>query len=139
MIMNCIDNASNRFISKMKKYDAKRFIVREAINDSLLYPSPVLGRVKCPFPSLIIGGQLPNFRFFSVHFNLSAPPQFTKILEISTPSHLLPTPQKELTKKRQKKNQIVLVTGFQASLSQINRFLKAILPSKDQHPPFWLV
>ena len=39
------------------------------------------------------GGQLPNFRFLSVHFNLSASPQFTEILEIFTLSHLLSTPQ----------------------------------------------
>ena len=45
-------------------------------------------------PSLILGGgQLPNFQFFSVHFNLLAHPPlplFTEILEVSTPFHLLP-------------------------------------------------
>ena len=45
------------------------------------------------------GDQLPNCRYYFVHFNLLAPPpKFTEILEISTPSHLLPTPK--LTKNR---------------------------------------
>ena len=32
----------------------------------------------------------------------------------------------------------MLVKGFQASFSEISRFLKAILPSKDKNLQFWL-
>ena len=46
-------------------------------------------------PSLIVGGEsITELVIFSAHFNLSAPtPQFNEILEISYPSHLMPTPQ----------------------------------------------
>ena len=45
-------------------------------------------------PSLIVGGSITKFSiFFRPLQFISTPPQFTEILEISTPSHLLPNPQ----------------------------------------------
>ena len=51
----------------------------------------------CTLPSLIVGGgSITEFSIFFLPTSIyehPPPPQFTEILEISTPTHLLPTPQ----------------------------------------------
>ena len=52
----------------------------------IYYTTLVYGFVKnTTLLSLIVGGQLPNFQFFSADFNLLPPSQFVKILKKSNP------------------------------------------------------
>ena len=77
-------------------------------------------------PSLIVGGgQLPNFRFFFVHFNSLAPPKFTEILEISTRS----------------RSQKLYVTSYKFSsfFFDNKQVFKGYFTPNEKNPPFWLV
>ena len=49
---------------------------------------PCLTKDQPTLPSLIVGVQIPNFRFFITHFNLLAP-QLIEIMETSNPFKLL--------------------------------------------------